>query len=145
MVLMESVRMFVIWVELVLFVSVADSVWSPKILKPVPWEIRHFYSLLQKRVWKSHWKIFGKCRRKYRNSVPAFPTFVLIFFLLFWSRGKCHREKKLDCFFPLVKGIVSYAHVQRIIFAKLYAFCRLGSYRSDKLHHPTYAGAKSLW
>ena len=60
----------------------------------MPWETRHFYSMLQECVSKSYWK--------FRNSVPAIPTFILIF--LFWWRETWQRNENFDWSFLVTNG-----------------------------------------
>ena len=78
------------------FIFISQSI---KIVKSVPWEIRHFYNLFQERISKSHWKIFEKCIEL------QFLLFETLFcFFLFWWRDKYQRNEKFNCFFPVTKG-----------------------------------------
>ena len=89
----------VIWVEPDLFFSVANAFWSPKVLK--------FYNQYPERpgistvCFKS---AFPKAieRRMFQNSVPAIPTFILIF--LFWWRETWQRNENFDWSFLVTNG-----------------------------------------
>ena len=69
-----------IWVDPILFVSVADSFLSPKVLKLCNSALRD-QAFLQFVARAFSEKSLKNIRKMYRTSVPAIQNFVLIYFL----------------------------------------------------------------
>ena len=92
----------VIWVDPILFVSVADSFSSPKVLKL--YNQRSERSCISTICCKSVFrKAIENIRNMYWSSVPTIWNFVLIFVLFSW-RDKYQRNEKFNWFFLITKG-----------------------------------------